>query len=178
MQIYLIHNDYIHTFDLNNVDGKYILSDYDSNSNERSLVNIECTSGKAYISSNSKVKIYFENNELDKAELIIGKFYVLKIVGGEQVVLYVSLLNDNTFVKKVINDNSSIKIGNAAGNDITYYGIDGQIEISFNGKFSINNISSKASIFVNNKKVISSSLNNFDRVFINGLKIVVCNQNF
>ena len=63
MQIYLIHNDYIHTFDLNNVDGKYILSDYDSNSNERSLVNIECTSGKAYISSNSKVKIYFENNE-------------------------------------------------------------------------------------------------------------------
>ena len=176
MQIYLIHNDYIHTFDLNNVDGKYILSDYDSNSNERSLVNIECTSGKAYISSNSKVKIYFENNELDKAELIIGKFYVLKIVGGEQVVLYVSLLNDNTFVKKVINDNSSIKIGNAAGNDITYYGIDGQIEISFNGKFSINNISSKASIFVNNKKVISSSLNNFDRVFINGLKIVVCNN--
>lgn len=177
MQIYLIHNSYIHTFELNDFDGKYILHDYDSNGNERGLVNVECSDGKSYISSNDKVKIFINNQLVQRTELIIGGFYVLKLVGGEQVVLYVSLLNDSTFVKKQILNNSSIKIGSDKSNDISYYGIDGQIEISYNGKFILKNLSSKSSIFVNKKRVSQCILNNFDRIFINGLKIVVCKNN-
>ncbi|MBR3230385.1 MAG: type VII secretion protein EssC [Bacilli bacterium] len=176
MLIYLIHSNYVNSFELSEYDGKYILSDYDSNNNERSLVNIECKNGKSFITSNNKVRILSNNIEVKKAELIVGNFYILKLIGGEQIVLCASLLNDNTFTSKVVANNSILKIGNDKNNDISYYGVDGLIELSYNKKFTIKNVNCKSCIFVNNKRILNCELNNFDRIFINGLKIVVCNN--
>ena len=122
MIIYIIHRDCYYTFDLNlGNNGKYILSDFDQNLNQRSLVNVEIKDGKAFINSNANVKLFYDNTEHTGLELLVGSFYRLDLVSGESVVLFVSLAYDNTFVHQKVLDNSVLKIGKDSSNDIVYY---------------------------------------------------------
>ena len=58
MIIYIIHQNCYYTFNLNvSNDGKYILSDYDQNLNNRSLANVEVKDNKVFINSNENIKI-------------------------------------------------------------------------------------------------------------------------
>lgn len=176
MIIYILHQDCYYDFNLSlDKDGKYILSDYDLNNNERSLLNVAVEKGKAYINDNDNVKISYNNQSYSNVELMVGNFYTLSLISGEKIVLYVSLAYDNTFTQKMVQEGSTIKIGSTNDNDIVYYGVNkDQIEISYNGKYHIKSLNNEVSIYVNRNRKNDIDLNNFDIIFINGLKIVVC----
>lgn len=175
MIIYIIHQNCYYTFNLNvSNDGKYILSDYDQNLNNRSLANVEVKDNKVFINSNENIKIFSNNNQYDNIELLIGNFYTLDLISGEKIVLFIAPAYDNTFVQKKVAGNSIIKIGNTKENDIIYYGVLNEtIELSYNGKFHIKG-SNKTPIYINQSLKNDVTLDNFDIVFINGLKIIIC----
>ena len=175
MLIYILHPNCYYNFDFPlDKDGKYIISDYDHSFNERSLVNVAIVNGKAFINDNDEVKISHNNTSYSSVELVAGNFYTLSLISGENVVLYASLAYDNTFSQRIIDENSIIKIGNN-NSDIVYYGVNNdQVEISYNGQFHIKSVNDKVPIYVNCSKKNDVNLNNFDVIFINGLKIVIC----
>lgn len=177
MIIYILHQNCYYTFEIKtNVNGKYIISDYDSSYNFRSLVNVEVVDGKCYINDNNNARIFFNGNQQSKIELMVGNFYTLKLINGETVVLYSSLLYDNTFVQKKVEDDKVLKIGRDSNDDIMCLAINkDKVELSYkNGRFHIKSVNNIVPIYVNRLLKNDIDLNNFDCVFVCGIKIVPC----
>ena len=177
MLIYIIHNDEIYDFRLSNkVFGKFVMTDYDRFGIKRNLVNIEARDGNWYMFENEEVKISYNGKNLSNISLVPHHFYILTIRGTEQVVLYTMPLYDDSYTLKELSEEGSIIIGKDSNSDIVYSGeIDEkQLEITYkNNQWSYKVLSNKQPIFINKKRVKGGVLNNYDTIFIVGLRIVV-----
>lgn len=179
MIIYFLEANKIYTFKLPlEVSGNYILSDYDVNGNKRSLVSVEANNGKWVIKDNDEVKIYYNNMYNREATLELYHFYQLVVYGTETVLMYIAPAYDNSFICTRVQDNTTIHIGSDAC-DINFPIIGKkQLEISYKkGSFSFKNLNPNVPIYVNNSKKELGSLNNFDVIFIMGLRILILGGN-
>ena len=175
MLIYVIHSDKIYTFRLpKEVSGSFILHDYDSNNTKRNLLSITSNNDSWYFKSNDEVKIIENNNIIDETKIDIYKFYRLK-VRNENILLYVIPGFSNDFISKDVLLNSNIKISN--NSDISYNipevsGLD--IDLNYDGNvFYLKNNNTKIPVFVNKSQFIEGKLDNFDEIFIMGLRIII-----
>ncbi len=179
MIIYFLEANKIYTFKLPlEVSGNYILSDYDVNGNKRSLVSVEAREGKWVIKDNDEVKIYYNNMYNKEATLDLYHFYQLVVYGTETILMYIAPAYDNSFICTRVQDNTTIHIGND-GCDINFPIIGKkQLEITYKkGNFSFKNLNNNVPIYVNNSRKDLGSLNNFDVIFIMGLRILVLGGN-
>ena len=178
MLIYILHSNKIDTFRLPaEVSGNYVLTDYDADNHIRNLVNISAEDGKWYINSNDDITINYNGKMIPKAPLQEYNFYTLRLFKKENIILYICPGYDkNITIKSTIN-NSKLLLGNAHDCDIIYTSPSispKQLELSYiNGKWSFANLNNKIPIYRNKKNTNSGFLDNFDVLFIMGLKIVV-----
>ena len=176
MLIYIIHSDKIYTFRLpKEISGSFILHDFDSNNTKRNLLSITSNNNEWFFKSNDEVKIIENDNVLDEIKIEIYKFYKLKISREENILLYVSPGYSNDFINKDVLINSNVKISN--NSDISYSipevsGLD--VDLKYDGNiFYLKNNNTKIPIYVNSNLFMEGKLDNFDELFIMGLKIIV-----
>lgn len=184
MLIYIIHSDRIFKFRLpNKVSGSYILKDVDLKGVNRNLINVSANATKWIISSSGDTKIIQNNSIIPSIELIQYRFYQLLVNNSENVLLYITPSNDHNYLpKQLVNKDSSSKVsvilGSGSQCDIicTNYGLgEKQFElIREKGIWFFRNLNTKIPIYVSNLRKDSSKLHNFDLIFCNGIKILIC----
>ena len=188
------------------VSGKYILTDYDEFGLKRNLVNIEAKDGKYYMYQNKNVTIKYNEEQYDSIPLSLYNFYSLTILGKENVLIYTMPIYDDSFQMVELNleadqkkkdeekeatknkkkkneveedkgfeilvgntENSDIKIGCAVGLEL--------LKITYkNNKYRYECLNKDIALFVNKQRTITGYLNNFDTIFVLGLKIIVLNN--
>ena len=184
MLVYIIHSDKIYTFKLpRDISGSFILHDFDSNNTKRNLLSITSNNNEWIFKSNDEVKIIENNDVLDECKVEIYKFYRLKVARDENVLLYVAPGYNNDFINKDVLINSKIKISNSPdlkisnSSDISYKipeTLNLDIDLLYDGTcFYVKNNNTKIPIFVNSNLFIEGKLDNFDELFIMGLKIIL-----
>lgn len=179
MIIYFLEANKIYTFKLPlKVSGSYILTDYDSEGNVRSLLNATGIDGKWIINENVEVKIAVNSIFQEKVELKLYQFLELEICGVEKIVMYTAPAYDNSFTSVGVSEGDTIIIG-SGGCDINYSIIaKHQATLTYkNGEFRIKNKDPKIPIYVNSSRKEQALIHNFDLLFIMGLKIVVLGAN-
>lgn len=179
MIIYFLELNKIYTFKLPlTVSGNYILSDYDSNGNKRSLVSVSASNGKWIMRDNDEVKIYYNQMYNTEMELSLYTFYQLVVYGTESVLMYVAPVYDPSFTCRSVVPNSVITFGNSEC-DINFPVLSSkQLEIHYtNGNFSLKNLQSSIPVYVNNIRKEETTLKNFDIIFVMGLRIVILGSN-
>ena len=178
MLIYIIHSDRFYSYKLPDVvSGNYMIEDYDSNGTVKNLINVVDRNSKWIMSSNDDVRIMINNQYVESCELSLYNWYSLTTVSGDEIKLYTMASNENNYIAKSINESTTLTVGNSSKCDIeTNYSLigDSQLELSYNNKWIINNTNTKTTLYVNGKKETSTVLDSFDRVFVGGLKFVVC----
>jgi len=177
--IYFLELNKIYTFKLPlTVSGNYILSDYDSNGNKRSLVSVSASNGKWIMRDNDEVKIYYNQMYNTEMELSLYTFYQLVVYGTESVLMYVAPVYDPSFTCRSVVPNSVITFGNSEC-DINFPVLSSkQLEIHYtNGNFSLKNLQSSIPVYVNNIRKEETTLKNFDIIFVMGLRIVILGSN-
>lgn len=179
MIIRLIKKTKIYNFSLpTKVVGNYWVTDNDRLGNNRNLINVEAEDGKWKIKSDFETKIMSASEELEYAYLKENSIYYLKINNeNEFVILYCSPSLDEKVSKLQLNRNGDIIIGNDQQCHISYNHplVSKQhAKLSFsNGKWRIEDLTSKYGTYVNNYAISSASLEYGDIIFIMGLKIIV-----
>ena len=179
MIIYFLESNKIYTFKLPiEVSGSYILSDYDISGNRRSLVSVEANNGSWVIKDNDEVKIYYNSMYNKEATLELYHFYQLVVYGTETVLMYIAPAYDNSFICTKVIDNSTVVFGND-GCDVNFPILGKkQLELKYKkGNFSFKNLNPSIPVYVNNSKKELGSLNNFDMIFIMGLRILILGGN-
>lgn len=178
MLIYILHSDKIYTFRLpKEVVGSYVLNDYDTEGHVRNLVSIKAIDNKWYFISNDDIVVNYNGKDVEQIQLIEYNFYGLRLFKKENIILYVYPGNETNYVVKNILPNSTITIGNENTCDIVSLNNNiapKQLEISYtNGVWKYKNLNSSIPIYINMKNRIESNLNNFDSIFIMGLRVIV-----
>lgn len=179
MIIYFLESNKIYTFKLPlEISGSYILSDYDSNGNKRSLISVEANNNQWVIKDNDEVKIFNNSTYNEEAVLELYHFYQLVVYGTESILMYIAPVYDSSFICTKVLDNTTITCGNS-NCDINFPIVGGkQIELNYsNGKFSFKNLNPSVPIYINNARKDFGFLNNFDSIFIMGLKILIFGSN-
>ena len=176
MLVYIIHSDKIYTFRLpKTISGSFILSDYDNNGSKRNLLSIISKDDAWYFKSSDDAKIIESNNVVDESKLVNYRFYKLRLLREDNVFLYVLPGFSNDFLSFDVMVDSKITIGK--GTDISFTAPEANglnLELYFKDyNFFLFNKNTKIPIYVNNELFIEGKLNNFDEIFIMGLKIIV-----
>ena len=179
MIIYVLHNKQYHVFRLpKTIEGSFVLHDFDKDSFKRNLVGIIGSNSKWIMKSNENAKIFENNKFVDAVELQPYRFYMISTNNNENIYLYVSPGSDNTFVSKQYVGNTSLIVGSDPTADIVLVNqtiSPKQFELKKeNGQWIFTNYQNNALVYVNGKKYKEKILNNFDMIFVNGFKIVVC----
>ena len=179
MVIYILHNDRYYTFRLpKNIDGNYVLHDYDKDSFKRNLVNIVGDGSKWIMKSNSNAKIVQENLFVDSVELNVYQFYMITTYYNENIYLYISPGNDTTFAYRQIINNNPVTVGADSSCDIILINNPSiapkQFEIrKVEQALQFTTITQSNFLYINGKKYNSKLLNNYDFIFLNGYKFLI-----
>ena len=178
MLIYIIHNDRYYTFRLpKTIAGNYVLDDYDENGDKRSLVNINVVDGKWVMNSNENVKITPNNQVVNSIQLLPYYWYLLTTIKGEKILLYAQAGYENNYVMRKVEENTKLTVGMDGGNDIVYGNKSvgkKQLELTYkNGRWTMKNLNTSVPVYVNTMKRDNILLDNFDNIFLFGLKIKV-----
>lgn len=181
MLIYIIHSDNISTFRLpKDVSGNYMLTDTDSNGKNRSLINISASGGKWFFNSNYDVKIVENGIPFEQKEVMPYSFYALYYFEREYVYLYVLPSYENNYVLSSVNGNCNLFVGRDTSCDIVYDNIylsPKHMQLTYeNGVWKANLLDGKVPFYVNKKSFNGNALNNFDCIFLMGLRIVFLNN--
>ena len=175
MKIYILLNDRIVPFQLpKNVEGSFLL-DYTINNKKNELVTIEAIDNQWVAYSNDDIKLFSNNSIVDKMILQSNMFYQLLVYGNEIIYIYTFDSFNDKFLVKMVPDNSTLSIGSNNQSDIVFSLCrDKQVELKFqNGRFYYSNVDVTIPIYVNLIKKNECFLNNFDVIFILGIKIIV-----
>ena len=178
MLIYILHSDRIYTFRLpKEVSGSYILTDYDSDGHVRNLTNISAIDNKWYINSNDDIKINYNGKQYEQIQLIEYNFYNINLYKNENILLYIYPGNETNIMVKEIEQDNKIIIGNGSSCDILYLNKNvspKQMELEYTkGRWHYKNLNPAIPVFINKKNKSQEVLNNFDSIFLMGLKIIV-----
>jgi len=175
MLIYIIHDNYITTFRLpKEVSGNYMLSDVDADGHNRSLINISSQEGKWILNSNNDISIFFNDNFVNNIELTPYNFYNLNYFEKENIILYVFPGFDTSYTVKFLNPGQSAIFGSDSSCDIYYdNNFIGKKQFKFeyiNNVWKFDVLNDKTPFYINRIKVNVSYLDNFDTIFILGIK--------
>ena len=181
MVIYILHNDRYYTFRLPKaVEGNLVLHDYDKDSFKRNLVNIIGANGKWYMKSNSNAKIFMNNEYVESIELVVYNFYMISTSYNENIYLYVSPGNDTSFVVKKFAGPETITVGTDYACDIILANqsiAPKQFELKrVDEAIQFKVLTPTTFLYVNGRKYTEKILNNFDLIFLNGFKFLVCSD--
>ena len=181
MIIYILHNDRYYTFRLPKaVEGNLVLHDYDKDSFKRNLVNIIGANGKWYMKSNSNAKIFMNNEYVESIELVVYNFYMISTSYNENIYLYVSPGNDTSFVVKKFAGPETIAVGTDYACDIILANqsiAPKQFELKrVDEAIQFKVLTPTTFLYVNGRKYTEKILNNFDLIFLNGFKFLVCSD--
>lgn len=178
MLIYILHSDRIYTFRLpKEATGNYILTDNDSDGHIRNLTNISAIDGKWYINSNDDIKVNYNGKQYDQIQIVEYNFYSINLYKKENIILYICPGNENNIIVKEARQDTNIIIGKESSCDITYLSnnvFPKQIELEYtNKRWSYKNLNPTIPVYVNKKNVKQAILNDFDTIFMMGLKILL-----
>ena len=179
MIVRLIKKTKIYNFTLpQKASGNYWITDNDYLGNNRNLINVEESEGNWRIKSDFETKIMSGDKEIDSAILKEYSLYFLKInTDNEFVILYCSPSIETRIKKLETNKTQDILIGNDPNADINYnYPLVSKSHarlIYQQGKWLVQDLSSKYGTYVNNEFITNKVLEYGDIVFIMGLKIIV-----
>ncbi len=179
MLIYIIHSNQFYTFRLPQiVSGNYMIEDFDASGSAKNLINVVAKDSKWIMSSNENVQIIMNNQFTKSCELKLYNWYFLSTLDGEKIIFYTMPSYSNHYVIKAFEKEGKIIFGKDKKCDVFvpyhFFG-DQQFELSYmNSKFSIKNLNSKVSLYVNTNRVSEAILESFDSIFVAGLKFVIC----
>ena len=181
MLIYILHNDKFYTFRLpKNVFGDYVLHDFDSNDFKRNLVNVSSIDGSWYINSNMNVKIMVNNQFVENCKLENYSYYMLVTNQNERILVYCMPGYDNSYVAKNINADGTIIVGRNNACDVVFNSLnisDKQLELTYgNNKWYVKNLNDNIPLYKNGIRVVEEAIDDFDSLFIMGLKISFCSK--
>ena len=181
MLIYIFHNDKFYTFRLpKNVFGDYVLHDFDSNDFKRNLVNVSSIDGSWYINSNMNVKIMVNNQFVENCKLENYSYYMLVTNQNERILVYCMPGYDNSYVAKNINADGTIIVGRNNACDVVFNSLnisDKQLELTYgNNKWYVKNLNDNIPLYKNGIRVVEEAIDDFDSLFIMGLKISFCSK--
>ena len=182
MIVRLIKKNKIYNFVLpTKVSGNYWITDNDYLGNTRNLINVEEYNGNWKIKSDFETKIMSGETEVESAILKDYSLYFLKVnTENEYVILYCSpTIDKQSFRLRLLSDREII-IGtdNKAQICYNYPLVSPQHArlIFNNGKWLVQDLSSRYGTYVNNQAITTKELEYGDIIFIMGLKIVVMNN--
>ena len=182
MIVRLIKKNKIYNFVLpTKVSGNYWITDNDYLGNTRNLINVEEYNGHWKIKSDFETKIMSGETEVESAILKDYSLYFLKVnTENEYVILYCSpTIDKQSFRLRLLSDREII-IGtdNKAQICYNYPLVSPQHArlIFNNGKWLVQDLSSRYGTYVNNQAITTKELEYGDIIFIMGLKIIVMNN--
>ena len=182
MIVRLIKKNKIYNFVLpTKVSGNYWITDNDYLGNTRNLINVEEYNGNWKIKSDFETKIMSGETEVESAILKDYSLYFLKVnTENEYVILYCSpTIDKQSFRLRLLSDREII-IGtdNKAQICYNYPLVSPQHArlIFNNGKWLVQDLSSRYGTYVNNQAITTKELEYGDIIFIMGLKIIVMNN--
>jgi len=114
MYLYLYDDEKIITFSL---PSKKIGNFWMTDDNNKNIVNISVENGDWIMSGAENTKIITNGNS-EKVILRQNYYYIVE-KNEKRYVLYAGKLNDETFEYFIVPDNSSVKIGKSANNEIS-----------------------------------------------------------
>ncbi len=181
MLIYILHNDKFYTFRLpKNVFGDYVLHDFDSNDFKRNLVNVSSVDGAWYINSNMNVKIMVNNEYVENCKLDYYYYYMLVTSQNEKILVYCMPGYEDKYITKSMNNDGTVIVGKDRGCDIAFLSenISGkQLQLSYaGGRWVVKNLDNNIPLYKNGIRIVGDYLDDFDTIFIMGLKITVCSK--
>ena len=179
MIVRLIKKRKIYNFVLpNQISGNYWITDNDYLGNVRNLINVEEDNGRWKIKSDFETKIMNGNQEIESAYLSENALFFLKInTDNEYVILYCSPTMETSSVYLKLKQEGELLIGNDQRAAVYYSHplVSRQHArlIYSNGKWVVQDLTSKYGTYVNNIAIKAKELEYGDIVFIMGLKIIV-----
>ncbi len=181
MLIYILHNDKFYTFRLpKNVFGDYVLHDFDSNDFKRNLVNVSSVDGSWYINSNMNVRIMVNNQYVENCKLEYYYYYMLVTSQNERILVYCMPGYEDKYITKTVIQDGEIIIGKDNTCGIVYSSENiaaKQLKLTFsNNKWIIENLETNIPLYKNGIRINSDYLDDFDTIFIMGLKITICSK--
>ncbi len=181
MLIYILHNDKFYTFRLpKNVFGDYVLHDYDSNDFKRNLVNVSSVDGSWYINSNMNVRIMVNNQYVENCKLEYYSYYMLVTSQNERILVYCMPGYEDSYITKTIVQEGAFVVGRDTSCDIVFNSPNinpKQLEFTYkNNKWLVKNLGENIPLYKNGIRIVSDYLDDFDTLFIMGLKICICGK--
>ncbi len=173
MYLYLYDDEKIITFSL---PSKKIGNFWMTDDNNKNIVNISVENGDWIMSGAENTKIITNGNS-EKVILRQNYYYIVE-KNEKRYVLYAGKLNDETFEYFIVPDNSSVKIGKSANNEISInlpYFADTQLILNYENQIWKLRKNEKTLIYVNDIfiKETEKILKNGDIVNSFGLKIIL-----
>lgn len=163
------------------IHGNYWVTDKSKDGKERNFINIVEDGNFWKLLSNYEVSIYENNEYKEFTTLKVGIFYLLKVNGEEDTLLYCSKVYEDVTVQLSLRKDADIIIGSKEDANIYYsnpFVAKEHAKLSYkNGKFTISEISKDSYVYVNNERKNVCNLKNGDVIFIMGLKIIIIKNN-
>ena len=163
------------------IHGNYWVTDKSKDGKERNFINIVEDGNSWKLLSNYEVSIYENNEYKEFTTLKVGTFYLLKVNGEEDTLLYCSKVYEDVTVQLSLRKDADIIIGSKEDANIYYsnpFVAKEHAKLSYkNGKFTISEISKDSYVYVNNERKNVCNLKNGDVIFIMGLKIIIIKNN-
>ena len=158
------------------IDGSFWLTDEITNNN---IINIEAQDEKWVMKQNSDTKIIASNVYVESVEICPNNFYFLEN-NNKKLILYVENIYDDTIKHYKLNTNT-FTLGKDSSCDIVYnnnFIFNNYLMLSFNNNVWTITINGNSSVYVNKShlKVITTTLNNGDSIFVMGLRITLYNN--
>lgn len=182
MLLYLMYWNKLSKFTLpKDINGNYIVYDYDKFGSKRNLFNIEQKDNIWYLYSNYDNRIINKGKFLENIELNLYMFYQIQLYDGEVIIVYTAPSYDNNFYfKELIRD--SMVVGNQNTCDV-FYNLPsfGQQQIRFSKKgekIVMENLNPSNFVYVNNIVQNQCAIDDCCVVFCLGLRIVICGNYF
>ena len=182
MKVSVIKNEGIINFVLPpQVHGNYWITDKAKDGKDRNFINIVENNGKWQMLSNYEVTIYNDGEKIEKVDLELGKFYLLKVNREDDALVYCSDVYSSKTAQLTIKNSAEMIIGSKDTCQIQY--INNYVEqeharlVYKDNVWHISALSNTKNVYVNREKVINKKLDNGDVIFIMGLKIIVIKNN-
>ena len=127
------------------IHGNYWVTDKSKDGKERNFINIVEDGNSWKLLSNYEVSIYENNEYKEFTTLKVGTFYLLKVNGEEDTLLYCSKVYEDVTVQLSLRKDADIIIGSKEDANIYYsnpFVAKEHAKLSYkNGKFTISEIS-------------------------------------
>ena len=174
MQVLICDSKKINYFNIPNIVEDNFTINYNY-SNTKETINLISKNGQLYVESSPIMKIYSNNNLVDRATITEYSKYRIHFDDINIDVSLVVIPNFEKYFDVNTNDSDILISATSSGNIIYNDPNDTELQVSIKkatNYFLIQNLGKNSNLYINKKRVQSSILKTGDVIFINGLKII------